>query len=139
MRKTAIKKFEVGCLLKILLGPFLNTLTMMNCFCVMVDRRKEGRGGGGNKKVPYHPPLTSTNVGISPHNFLVFSFNPFATLVQNFKATPNANPKLLNLNQDDPSKKWVFWSNPYKIDVMVTSLIEMLQLPNFGHMTTSTI
>ena len=29
-------------------------------------------------------------------------------------------------------------SNPYKIKVMITSLIEMLQLPNFGLMTTST-
>ena len=26
-------------------------------------------------------PVTSTNVGISPQNFLTFSFNPFATLV----------------------------------------------------------
>ena len=32
-----------------------------------------------------------------------------------------------------------FWSNPYKVEVIITSLIEMLQLPNFGHMTTSTI
>ena len=32
-----------------------------------------------------------------------------------------------------------FWSYPYKIEVMITSLMEMLTLPNFGHMTTSTI
>ena len=32
-----------------------------------------------------------------------------------------------------------FWSNPYKIEVMITSLIEMLELPNFGHMTISTM
>ena len=32
-----------------------------------------------------------------------------------------------------------FWSNPYKIDVMITTLIEMLELPNFSHMATSTI
>ena len=32
-----------------------------------------------------------------------------------------------------------FWSNPYKIEVMTTSLIEVLQSPNFGHMTTSTV
>ena len=36
-------------------------------------------------------------------------------------------------------KKRFFWSNPYKIEVVITSLIEMLQLPNFGHMNTSTI
>ena len=51
---------------------------------------------------------------------------------------PSTSPKLLSLNQDYPSKKWFFWSNPYKIEVMVTSLIEMLDLPNFGHMTTLT-
>ena len=41
---------------------------------------------------------------------------------------------LLNLNQEHPSKKWFFWPNPYKHEVMTTSLIEMLELPNFGHM-----
>ena len=30
-------------------------------------------------------------------------------------------------------------SFPYKIEVMITSLTEMLELPNFGNMTTSTI
>ena len=29
--------------------------------------------------------------------------------------------------------------NFYKIEVMITSVIEMLQLQNFGHMTTSTV
>ena len=37
-----------------------------------------------------------------------------------------------------PLKKF-FWSNPYEIELMVTSLIEMTELPNFGHMITSTI
>ena len=60
-------------------------------------------------------------------------------MVKNFKFITSASPKLLNLNQDHPSKKAVFWPNPYKIEIMITSLIEMLELPNFGHMTTSTI
>ena len=38
-----------------------------------------------------------------------------------------------------PQKHCFFWSNPYKIEVMLTSLTEMLQLPHFCHMTTSTI
>ena len=38
-----------------------------------------------------------------------------------------------------PQKKWFFWSNSYKIEVMITSLTEMLELPNFGHMTTFTL
>ena len=36
-------------------------------------------------------------------------------------------------------KKRFFWSNPYKIEFMLTSLIEMLGLPSFGDMTISTI
>ena len=53
-------------------------------------------------------PVTSTNVGFGSQNFLTFSFNPFSTLVQNFKFVSSASPKLLNLNQDHPSKKVIF-------------------------------
>ena len=39
--------------------------------------------GGGIKKTPptSFSPVTSTNVGISPQNFLTFSYNLFGTLV----------------------------------------------------------
>ena len=65
---------------------------------------------GGEQKGPPTSffPVTSTNVGIGPYNFLTFSFNAFATLVQNFKFVPSASPKLLNLNQDHTSKKAIF-------------------------------
>ena len=33
----------------------------------------------------------------------------------------------------------VFMSNPYKSEVMATSLVEMVELLNFGHMSTPTI
>ena len=57
--------------------------------------------GWGQKGLPTSfSPVTSTNVRFGPQNFLTFSFNPFATLVQNFKFAPSASPKLLNLNQD---------------------------------------
>ena len=36
-----------------------------------------------------------------------------------------------------PKKNRFFWSNTSKIEVMKTSLIEMLELPHFGHMVTS--
>ena len=52
------------------------------------------------------------------------------------KTIPRVSPKLLNLNQDHPSKKCFFWSKHYKIEVMITYLIETLELPNFGHMST---
>ena len=64
---------------------------------------------GGQKGPPTSfSSVTSTNVGFGPQNFLTFSFNPFSTQVQNFKFVPSASPKLLNLNQDHPSKKAVF-------------------------------
>ena len=65
-------------------------------------------GGGGEKCPPSFFPVTSTNVGFGSQNFLTFSFNSFATLVQNFKFVPSGNPKLLNLNQDHLLKKAIF-------------------------------
>ena len=38
-----------------------------------------------------------------------------------------------------PQKKRFFWSNPYKMKVMITYLIQLLELPNFGHITTSLV
>ena len=72
-------------------------------------------------------PVTSTNVGISPWNFLTFTFNPFVTLVSNFKAIPSVSHHSL---KKTPQKNWFFWSNLYKIEVLITSLMEMLELPN---------
>ena len=67
-----------------------------------------GEGGGAKSPPTSFFPVTSTNVGIEPYNFLTFSFNSFATLVQNFKFVLSASPKLLNLNQDHPSNKAIF-------------------------------
>ena len=40
------------------------------------------KGGGEQKALPTSfSPVTSTNVGFNPQNFLTFRFNPFATLV----------------------------------------------------------
>ena len=65
-------------------------------------------GGRQNALPTSFSPVTSTNVGISPQNFLTFSFNPYATVVQNFKFLRSTCPKLLNLNQGHPSKKVTF-------------------------------
>ena len=46
---------------------------------------------------------------------------------------------IFNPIQDGGPKNWVFWSDLYKIQFMITSLIEMLMLQNFGYMSTSTI
>ena len=70
---------------------------------------QDGMGGGGQKCPPTSfSPITSTNVRFGPQNILNFSFNSFATLVRDSKFVPSASPKLLNLNQDHPSKKAVF-------------------------------
>ena len=71
-------------------------------------------------------------------NFLTISYNSFAILAKSFKAIPSASPKLLNFNQDHPSKKVVFLVKTLT-EVEITSLIEVLELPNFGRVTTSTI
>ena len=64
----------------------------------------------GEKKTPYQFPfVSSTSIRSSPQTFLTFSFNSFATLEKNFKAIPHAISKLLNLNQQHPSKNLVFW------------------------------
>ena len=57
----------------------------------------------GGKGLPTSfSPVTSTNVGIRPQNFLTHTFNSFDKLVQNFKFVASASLKLLNLNQDHP-------------------------------------
>ena len=66
------------------------------------------RGRGKNSPPTSFFPVTSTNVEFGPQNFLTFSVNPFATLVQNFQFVTSASPKLLNLNQDHPLKKAIF-------------------------------
>ena len=60
---------------------------------------------GGQKDPTSFSLVTSTNVGISSQNFLAFSFNLFPTLVQNLKFVPSTSLKILNLNEDQPSKK----------------------------------
>ena len=64
---------------------------------------------GGAKKPPYQfLPCNFYKRRIWLSKLFDFYFNPFATLVQNFKFVPSASLKLLNLNQDHPSKKAIF-------------------------------
>ena len=43
--------------------------------------------------------------------------------------------QIIELEARAPLKKSFFWSNSWNIEIMITSLVEMLELPNFGHMT----
>ena len=53
-------------------------------------------------------------------------FNPFATLVK-FQGHNWCQSQIIKLEPKATLKKMVFWSNPYKIEVMITSLIEVLK------------
>ena len=97
----------------------------------------------GGKKPPPPPtsfsPVASTNVGFSLQTFwhLVLTLLPHCCKISSSCLLPVQN--CWTITKTTPQKKQFFLSNPYKIEVMITFLIEMLQLPNFGHMTTSMI
>ena len=68
----------------------LKNLSLILCLgfpndSIIVNPIQDGGGGGGrpHKKATRtrFSPVTSTNVPISPQNFLTLRFNPFATLV----------------------------------------------------------
>ena len=96
--------------------------------------------GGGEQKLPaIFSPRASTNVGISPQQFLTFSFNPLATLVWNFKAIPSDSPNFIELEPRLSCQKGGFSGQTCKTEAMIGSLIKVLALPNFGHMAAFTI
>ena len=51
---------------------------------------------------------------------------------------PIAGRKLFNLNQEHTSTNCLFLSNPYNIEVRITSLLELLELLKFNRITIST-
>ena len=72
----------------------------------------------GQKSPPISfSPVTFTNVGLSPQNFLTSSLYLVPV------------PSYWTWTKTTPQKKCFFWSNLYKIVIMITSLIEMLQWP----------
>ena len=82
---------------------------------------------GVPKSSPTSFSSVTTNVAVSPQNLLTFNLNTFCHTGVKFQV------------QTTLQKKLFFWSNPYKIEVIITSLIERLELQNFGHMPKSTI
>ena len=86
---------------------------------------------GGGAKMPHSTsfsPVTSTNVGISPKNFL--------TLLPHWCEIPSLYlmpvPNYWTWTKTAPQKKQFFRSNPYKIEVVITSLTEMLELTSLS-------
>ena len=86
---------------------------------------------GGGAKMPHSTsfsPVTSTKVGISPKNFL--------TLLPHWCEIPSLYlmpvPNYWTWTKTAPQKKQFFRSNPYKIEVVITSLTEMLELTSLS-------
>ena len=80
------------------------------------------------------PPVTSTNVGFSLQNVWLLVSNLLPHWSKTSRSYPV--PNYWTWTKSTPKKNWFFWSNPYKIDIMITSVIEMLELSNLGHMAT---
>ena len=57
---------------------------------------------------PSFSPVTSTNRGPNPQNFLAFSFNPFATMVENFKVISRCQSQIIELERRPFLKKVFF-------------------------------
>ena len=102
--KNIFKIFVTFCLL----FPFLywHQLSQIYTYQHLCFKPIQDRGGAKRPPPISFSPVTSTNVGFGPQNFMTFSFNLFATPVQNFKFIPS--PKLLNFNQDHASQKAIF-------------------------------
>ena len=99
-------------------------------------------GGGGvrQKKAPYQFfPCNFYKRKNYPPKAFHSQFQPFCHIGVKFQVCTQCQSQVIELNEDHPSKKWFSWSNLYKIEVMITSLIEMLELPIFDNMTTPTI
>ena len=72
------------CLWKLML-LHLKSMSQINLNLIQDGGARKGEVGVKKVSLPVFPPMTSKNVGVSPKNFLTFSFNLLATLVENFK------------------------------------------------------
>ena len=68
-----------------------------------------------------------------------FQFYPFCDTGVRCRGHTQWQSQITELEPRPFLKKVVFWSNLYETKFVKTSLIEMLELPNFGHITISAI
>ena len=94
---------------------------------------------GGEVPLPVFPLQLLQTYGLVPKTLwlLVLTLLPHLCKISSLYLTPV--PNYWTWTKTTSLKKQFFWLNSNKIEVVVTSLIEMLQLPNFGHRNTSTI
>ena len=134
----------VNNLAKIFSKKFLYFLYNLN----PIHDEEEGRRGQKGLHTSFSP-VTSTNVGTSPKTFwllvlikifwlLVLIVFPHWCKISVSYLVPV--PNYWTWTKTTPQKSVLFFcSNPYKVEVMMISFIEMLELPNFCLMTSSTI
>ena len=99
---------------------------------------KKGISGQKEKKWKSFPMQLLQNVGISPLKFPIF--NSFVTLCHQIIVIQIivlmslcCHSQIIEIKPGAPLKEnMFFWSNLYKIEMTITSLIVMLELPNFG-------
>ena len=101
------------------------------CFLNSAHDGGKGRGGGGVAKRPPIP--------VSPKTFWLLVLTLLSHWCKISSSYLVLVPNYWNWTKTTPQKKRFFWSNPYKVEVMITFLIEMPELPKFGQVTTSTI
>ena len=109
-------------------------------FCLFVTLLRMGGGKAPPPPPTSFSPVTSTKVReLAPKTFwlLVLTLLPHWWKISSSRLEPV--PNSWTWTRTTLQKKRFFWSDPYKIEVMMISLTEMLELPNFGHMTTSTL
>ena len=96
-------------------------------------------GGAGGAPYQFFPCSFCERTKLAPKTFwlLVLTFLADWCKVSSLQLVPV--PTYWTSTKTTRQKKRFLWSNLYKIDVMITSLIQMVQLPNFGHMTKPTI
>ena len=106
----------------------------------LINPIQDGEGGGGGgvwvgqRASPTSlSPVTSINIGISHQNFLTFSLTHLPHWCKISSSYLMSVPNYWTWTKTTSQK------NPYKLEVMITSLIEMLELPNFDQVTTSAI
>ena len=85
-------------------------------------------------------PLTSINVRMTPpKTFWLLVLTLLSLWCKILSSYLASVPNYRNWTKTTTQKKRFFWSNLYKLEVMINSFIEMLELPNFVHMSTSTL
>ena len=96
--------------------------------------------GGGQKGTPIGLSFaTSTNLGFSPKNIWLLVLLLLSHWGKISRPLIVPVPNYWIWTKTNSQKIGVFLLNLYNIEVMITSLIEMLELSNFGHMTTCTV